>query len=143
VPIDEQSVNDLRLLLLTYKNWRNPGQIADKWTDWIRETINSGSNDPLTGADGNALSIELVLDWSAFRISVVIVLPTLLSLVIGIWFNSRDWNDLTTIQTAWGIASYVATAGGCMYFLIHGSLKLMFKLVFAALLGIISGIKDK
>ncbi|KAK1723149.1 uncharacterized protein BDZ83DRAFT_627166 [Colletotrichum acutatum] len=49
--------------------------------------------------------IELVLDWSVTRFAVVILTPVVLSLVIGLWFNSKDWTDRTTIQTAWSIAS--------------------------------------
>jgi hypothetical protein len=46
-------------------------------------------------------------------ISVVVLFLIILSFSIGMWFQSRDPTDLVTIQTAWGIASYVATAGGC------------------------------
>lgn len=77
--------------------------------------FNNYFHDPRTEPNGNALSTRVILGWSAFRISVIILLPTLLSFVIGIWFNLRGLNDLTTIQTAWGIASYVATAGGCKF----------------------------
>lgn len=122
--VDQEGVNDLHLLFLAYKSWSISDTIGKGWTDWIYKTINNSSNDPLVDTNGTAMSIEVVLGWSAFRISVVIVSPVLLSLVIGIWFNSRDWNDLTTIQTAWGLASYVATAGGCTCFPIFRSLKL-------------------
>jgi hypothetical protein len=98
--------------LLAYKSWWNSDRVGVGWTTWIQKTINNSSSDPRANSDGNALSIEIVLDWPAVRISVVILLPTILSLVIGLWFNSRDWNDLSTIQSAWGIASYVVTAGG-------------------------------
>ncbi|KAL9572289.1 hypothetical protein ACKAV7_003490 [Fusarium commune] len=55
--------------------------------------------------------LELVLDWSVTRISIVVLVPVLLSLAIGIWLNSKAWTDLATIQTAWGTASYIVTAG--------------------------------
>jgi hypothetical protein len=113
VTLEQKGTNDLHLLFRAYKSWWNSDRIGEGWTRWIHKTINNSSTDPRADADGNSLSIEVVMGWSPFRISVVILLPTLLSLVIGIWFNSRDWNDLSTIQTAWGIASYVATAGGC------------------------------
>jgi hypothetical protein len=113
VSLEQKGTNDLRLLLLAYKSWWNSDRIGEGWTNWIHKTINNSSTDPRADSDGNSLSIEVVMGWSPFRISVVILFPTLLSLVIGIWFNSRNWSDPTTIQTAWGIASYVATAGGC------------------------------
>lgn len=59
------------------------------------------------------LSIELILGWSTTRIPIIVLTPVLLSLAIGLWLNSSDWTDNTTIQTAWEMASYVATAGGC------------------------------
>jgi hypothetical protein len=112
VTMDAQGANDLHRLFLAYKSWWSPDRIGDGWAVWIHETINDASENPRANPDGDALSFEVVLGWSKFRIAVVILLPILLSLVIGIWFNSRNWNDLSTIQTAWGIASYVATAGG-------------------------------
>lgn len=111
ISLEQKGINDLRLLLLAYKSWWNSDRVGVGWTNWIHKTINNNSSDPPANSDGTALSIEVVLGWSAVRISVVILLPTVLSLVIGLWFNSRDWNDLSTIQSAWGIASYVATAG--------------------------------
>lgn len=87
--------------------------MAQAWADWVHQVLNNGSHDVLKGS----YSLELVLGWSANRISVVILLPVLLSLAIGIWLNSRDWSDLATIQTAWGTASYIVTAGGSKFFL--------------------------
>lgn len=67
-------------------------------------------------ADRPHLSLEIILGWPAIRISVVVLLPVVLSLVIGLWFQSRDWTDLATIQTAWALASYIVTAGGYKYY---------------------------
>ena len=142
VKMDHQGTNDLRRLLLAYKSWWSPSRIGHGWAVWIHKTINDTCGNPRIHPDGEALSIEVVLGWSKFRIAVVILLPTLLSLIIGIWFNSRNWSDLSTIQTAWGIASYIATAGGCKFSTFNNlrCLKLILNLVLAALLGIISGI---
>ncbi|KAI2776494.1 hypothetical protein F4815DRAFT_346019 [Daldinia loculata] len=123
IKLDSDGVADLGLLLHTYKQWRVPDYMAQAWADWVHQVLNNGSHDVLKGS----YSLELVLGWSANRISVVILLPVLLSLAIGIWLNSRDWSDLATIQTAWGTASYIVTAGG----------------ITAALLGILSSIADK
>jgi hypothetical protein len=58
------------------------------------------------------LSIEVKLSWSNERIALAVLAPVFLSLAIGLWLNSRDWTDPTMTSTAWGVASYVATAGG-------------------------------
>jgi hypothetical protein len=79
---------------------------------WVHTALNQNSYDP---AHGDRLSIEVILDWSIPRISAVVLTPVLLSLGIGIWLNSRNWSDLATIQTAWGVASYIATAGACEF----------------------------
>jgi hypothetical protein len=93
-------------------SYRSRTNNAEDWTRWIRESLNNDSDDPLHSGDCG-LSLDLVLGWSPIRISNVILGPVILSLVLGLWFQSRSPNDLVTIQTAWAIASYVATAGGC------------------------------
>jgi hypothetical protein len=79
---------------------------------WITKALNQESNNPLKG---EMLSLEVILGWSAPRISVVVLAPVLLSLRIGLWLNSRNWSDATTLQTTWGVASYIATAGACKF----------------------------
>ncbi|EXF73809.1 hypothetical protein CFIO01_05740 [Colletotrichum fioriniae PJ7] len=123
VELDINGAADLQFFLHTYKQWRVPEHIALAWGDWIHQELNNNSHDVLNGK----YSLELVLGWSVTRIAVVILIPVVLSLVIGLWFNSKDWTDLTTIQTAWSIASYIVTAGGFV----------------AALLGIMSSLADK
>lgn len=97
------------LLLGTYKSWHIPRHISRAWADWIHRTLNDGQLDVLQGE----YALELVLDWSITRISIVVLVPVLLSLAIGIWLNAKAWTDLATIQTAWGTASYIVTAGAC------------------------------
>jgi hypothetical protein len=142
--MNHQGANDLHRLLLAYKSWWSPSRIGHGWAVWIHKTINDISENPCIRPDGEALSIEVVLGWPKFRIAVVILLPTLLSLIIGIWFNSQNWSNLSTIQTAWGIASYIATARGCKFSMSKNlrCLKLISNLVLAALLGITSGISS-
>ncbi|KXH69364.1 hypothetical protein CSAL01_07106 [Colletotrichum salicis] len=123
IDLDKNGAADLQLLLRTYKQWRVPEHIALAWADWIHQEFNSDSHDVLIGK----YSLELVLGWSVTKIVVVILTPVVLSLVIGLWFNSKDWTGLTTIQTAWSIASYIVTARG----------------IIAALLGIMSSLADK
>ena len=108
VTLDNNGLADVQLLVDTYKRWWVPGYTAQVWADWIHRVLNNTSQDVTQGS----YSIEIVLGWSISRITTVILFPVLLSLVIGIWMNSRDWTDLSTIQTAWGTASYIVTAGG-------------------------------
>ncbi|KAH6884164.1 hypothetical protein B0T10DRAFT_531399 [Thelonectria olida] len=123
IELDSHGVADLELLLHTYKRWHVPDYITQKWARWIHETLNNDSLDVVKGS----LALEIVLGWSMTRIAIVVLLPVLLSLAIGLWLNAKAWTDLTTIQTAWGTASYIATAGGFV----------------AALLGILSSISAK
>lgn len=82
-----------------YKNWFVPDHIALAWANWIHQTLNNSSLDVNNGT----YAIEVVLDWSATRISIVMLFPVLLSLAIGLWLNSAAWTDLATIQTAWAL----------------------------------------
>lgn len=110
VDLDSNGTADLQLLFNAYKQWRRvPDHNAEDWADWIHQGLNGSSHNVLQ--DGT-YSLELVLDWSATRIATVVLFPILLSLAVGIWINAEDWTDLATLQTAWGTASYVVTAGG-------------------------------
>jgi len=95
-----------------YNSWHPSGDVAEVWMTWLHKVFNDSLNDP-ADMEGKRLSIELVLDWSIFRISLVILAPLLLSVVVGLWLNSSNWTDNATIQTAWSVASYIATAGAC------------------------------
>ncbi|KAI0097998.1 hypothetical protein GGR51DRAFT_452604 [Nemania sp. FL0031] len=108
VELDKNGIADLQLLLYTYKKWWVSDSTARLWANWIHATLNNGSN---VVPDGT-YSLEIVLGWSGARIAVVVLVPVLLSLAIGVYINSQNWTDLTTIQTAWSIASYVVTSGG-------------------------------
>lgn len=94
-----------------FKSWYTPSHISLAWANWVHQTLNNGSYD----VPSETYALELVLDWSAARISIVVLLPVLLSLGVGLWLNAAAWTDLATIQTAWGTASYVVTAGGCKF----------------------------
>ncbi|KAK4225962.1 hypothetical protein QBC38DRAFT_394365 [Podospora fimiseda] len=110
IELDENGNADLQLLLRAYNRWFTPSYATQAWAQWIHETLNNGSYNVVEGR----YALELVLDWSVTRISIVILAPVLLSLAIGLWLNSSNWNDLGTIQTAWGTASYVVTAGSLL-----------------------------
>jgi hypothetical protein len=103
----------LAALHWAYQSWTSDKQ---DWALWTHESLNYASLHPQRCPLEHALSLEVVLGWSIFRITLVVLSPVVLSLVLGLWFQSRAHTDLATLQTAWGIASYVATAGGCEFF---------------------------
>jgi len=108
--MDGSALSDLKQLMAVYKAWSHiPPHINEGWADWVFDCLDGGSLDVM---NEGTYSLEIVLGWSPTRISVAVLSPVVLSFVVGIWFNSRDWADLATIQTAWGVASYIATAGG-------------------------------
>lgn len=111
IHLDQRGDADLQVLLHMYKSWFVPDHTALAWANWVHQVLNNSSLDVLDGK----YAIEVVLDWSPTRISIVILFPVLLSLAIGLWLNSAAWTDLATLQTAWGTASYVVTAGGCKF----------------------------
>lgn len=117
--LDEKGVSDMQQHFWAYNSWNLPDRVAKGWSQWIHETLNNHSEDPRSGQPEMSLSVEVVLGWSKFRISLVVLLPVYLSLAIGLWLNSRDWSNLATIQTAWGIASYIATAGARKYYVVY------------------------
>ncbi|OIW30132.1 hypothetical protein CONLIGDRAFT_714547 [Coniochaeta ligniaria NRRL 30616] len=122
--LDSSAMSDLKQFRAAYKKrpWP-PAAVNEGWARWVVDCLDGGSMDIMSE---KAYSLEIVLGWSPSRISIAVLSPVALSLIIGFWFNSRDWTDLATIQTAWGVASYIATAGGLV----------------AAMLGIISGLAD-
>ncbi|KAI0861077.1 hypothetical protein F4860DRAFT_476769 [Xylaria cubensis] len=110
VELDRNGVTDLQVLFYMCKKWHVSDSTATVWADWIHQALNNGSNDVTKGT----YALELVLSWSIYRISIVVLIPVLLSLAIGLHLNAQNWTDLATIQTAWGTASYVVSTGGLL-----------------------------
>jgi hypothetical protein len=105
-------------LFQAYNSWHLEDKVVEKWMEWIHDALNKGTHCPapspmMDKEEDGMLSIEIIFGWSISRISFAILSPMLLSLVIGLWLNSKNWTDIGTIQTAWGVASYIATAGAC------------------------------
>jgi hypothetical protein len=95
--------------------YRSGAKDPRDWTTWIHKSMNGESTNPQKNPL-HGLSLEIALGWSPIRISIVVLTPVILSLVIGIWFQSRNPTDLVTIQTAWGIVTYIVTTGTCRLF---------------------------
>ncbi|KAI0545809.1 hypothetical protein F4679DRAFT_559867 [Xylaria curta] len=116
IDLPADAAEDMRQLVKTYKLLYVPSLVVSKWADWIAKNINEKN-----------YALEIVFDWSPLRVSIALLAPLVLSLVIGLWFNSRNWNDPAIIQTAWGIASYIVTAAS----------------LFAALLAVMTTLMNK
>jgi hypothetical protein len=99
----------LRSLYNSY-NWRGRGTSEFLWDDWIFMHLNASSRNPEHGK----YSIEILLSWSVLRLSIVTSIPVILSLSVGLWYQTlpvTDGSDPT--GTAWIIATYIITAGAC------------------------------
>ena len=110
VSLKSEEERTLRQMLLAYRSWSRDSYVDDSWAQWIHSSLNNGNADPKGNSRDRSLSLEVVLGWSPLRLTVAVCFPVALSLAIGLWMQSRDPTDLTTIQTAWTVASYVVTA---------------------------------
>lgn len=110
VPLQPQDERTLHDLFSAYQSWSFDRTKGREWTSWIHQCLNKDSVDPDPYADDARLAVEVVLGWSAFRITILICMPIALSLVVGFWIMWDDPSDLSRVQTAWTVASYVVTA---------------------------------
>lgn len=109
-------------LFKAYKKWHRPEGIEEIWVRWVDKSLNGTlymngipyeevvNRDP---TKGNMLSIEIILVGRLSASRLLFLHHCCSSLAIGLRLNSKNWTDTTTIQTAWTVASYVATAGAC------------------------------
>lgn len=93
--------------------YRPDNDVADECCKWIFKNLNGNllvdnHRKPFyyMPLDGRTLSLELIYDWSAFRLSVILAAPLLLSLAIGIWYMKR-YDD---VVAAWTISMYVVVS---------------------------------
>ncbi|KAL5321700.1 hypothetical protein ACEPPN_009660 [Leptodophora sp. 'Broadleaf-Isolate-01'] len=109
----------LSQLFLAYKaSYRHADQdVAQAWEGWVRKNLNDSKDNPLEGR----YSLQLMYDWSSYRLSTVVAVPLLLSLAIGFWFM----NGQGDVVSAWTISLYIVTAAAALIALIAiiGSLK--------------------
>jgi hypothetical protein len=138
LPLSKDDMETLRVFYQSYLSW-SPSK-SKEWTAWTQENLNSRALRSGTGPPSRAVCFEVMLGWSPVRISVVILIPVLLSFGVGLWFQSRNPNDLATIQTAWTIASYITSSGACEYPPSNRDGSVLTWVVVAALLAVLSGI---
>ncbi|KUJ18252.1 uncharacterized protein LY89DRAFT_583188 [Mollisia scopiformis] len=92
--------------------------VARAWQGWVYKNLNDCKNNPLEGR----YSLQLIYDWSSYRLSTVVAIPLLLSLAIGFWYM----NGRGDVVTAWTLALYIVTAAAALI----------------ALMAVIGGLKD-
>ncbi len=101
----------------------------------MHKNLNDGKDNPLEGR----YSLQLIYDWSSYRLSTVVALPLLLSLAIGFWYM----NGQGDVVTAWTLALYIVTAAAGKFLslcFILGYLLIAAALI--ALMAIIGSLKD-
>lgn len=76
--------------------------VAIAWQGWVQKNLNDNKNNPLEGR----YSVQLIYDWSSYRLTITFAVPLLLSLILGFWYMAKT-GDVTT---AWTISLYVVTA---------------------------------
>jgi hypothetical protein len=77
--------------------------VAKAWAAWVQRELNSSS----IMFEGK-YSLELIYSWSAVRLSVAVVTPTLFSFAVGLGYMIKTGD----VSTAWTISSYIVAAAG-------------------------------
>lgn len=113
VRVDQSTQHVLAEMFGAYNTSRR--DVDSRWLSFVHEELNSTNSDPRLGK----YSLQLILSWSALKLVIWGSIPILLSLVIGFWymFKSHPGEDpVMIVQTAWGISSYIVTAGARKYY---------------------------
>lgn len=120
--LDHETEASLHSLLTAYNSWhswewrnKDAVELNVKWTEWIHGALNHGSHARSSVVEHQSYSLEIVLGWSPRRIAIVVFSPVVLSLVVGLVLNSRDWADEGNCEMSWVVATYIATSGGSEY----------------------------
>ena len=79
--------------------------VAIAWQGWAHKNLNGGKENPLEGK----YSLQLIYNWSSYRLSLIVAIPLLLSLAVGLWYNGKD------VGAAWTIAGYIIAAAACKF----------------------------
>lgn len=109
----DQTENILSDMFKDFNSGRR--DINRKWLSFVHKELNNMESNPRL----EKYSLQLVLSWSALKIVIWGSTPILLSLVIGFlyMFKSHPGEDpVAIVQTAWGIFSYIVTAGARKYY---------------------------
>lgn len=67
----------------------------------MQKNLNHSKDNPLEGR----YSLQLIYDWSSYRLAMIVAIPLLLSIAIGFWYM-----EIGDVVTAWTLALYIVTA---------------------------------
>jgi hypothetical protein len=103
--LSEQHARTLSHFFRAYQEsrWHPDEDVSKAWTAWIQKNLNANKV-PMEGK----YSLELVYDWSPFRVSVLLLFPVLFSFGTGLGYMLKTGD----VSTAWTISSYVVAAAG-------------------------------
>jgi len=94
----------LSQFFLAYKasNRHADYEVSIAWQGWVHKNLNGGKNNPLEGR----YSLQLIYEWSSYRLCVIVTAPLILSFALGLWYMIKTGD----VVTAWTIALYIVTA---------------------------------
>jgi hypothetical protein len=113
VRVDQSTQDILTEMFSAYNSGRR--DVHSQWLSFVHKELNNMGSNPRLGTH----SLQLILSWSALKLVIWGSTPILLSLFIGFWymFKSHPGEDpVAIVQTAWGISSYIVTAGARKYY---------------------------
>lgn len=139
IRVDQSTQNILIDMFRAYNSDRR--DFDSRWLSFVHKELNNMESNPRLGKH----SLQLVLSWSALKLVIWGSTPIILSLVIGFWymFKSHPGEDpVAIVQTAWGISSYIVTAGARKYYpqSSHASFRSNSKIVAIAILAAVTQI---
>ena len=107
VPVDLDPQTSSTLDEFYHDYTHNREETQRRWLPWVQEHVNEGDH----GNGRRRFGLQIVQRWSATNLSVYESVPLLLSLAIGIWYQSMIEGDRSTVeQTAWTICGYIIAA---------------------------------
>jgi hypothetical protein len=86
--------------------------VAKAWYGWVQKNLNVNKNNEtkLIVSKENPFegrySVQLIYEWSSYRLTIIFAVPLLLSLLLGFWLMVQTHD----IVTAWTVSLYVVTA---------------------------------
>lgn len=133
IPLDPQTEQILDQLYNYFTQYYASSAANRRFADWIHENLNHSSYEAayppaLTlknmnqfDESGNwqprpehsqhdetcALSLELLIGWSNFRVSLAVLAPVTLSLVVGAWYQKATGD----VSTAWVLVTGFSPCG--------------------------------
>jgi hypothetical protein len=59
--------------------------VAKSWQGWVQKNLNDDKSNPLEGR----YAVQLIYDWSSYRLTVTFAVPLLLSLILQFWYMAK------------------------------------------------------